>query len=136
MSHSGNRYILVICDYATRYPEAVPLRSIEAKRIAEELVKIFSWVGLPKEVLTDQGSNFISKLLKEIYRLLHIKTLRTSPYHPQKDGLVERFNQTLKALLRRVASEGKDRDKMLPYLLFAYREVPQSSTGFSPFEVL
>ena len=115
----------------------IPLRSIEAERIAEELIKIFSRVGIPKEILTDQGSNFTSRLLAEVYRMLHIQAIRTSPYHPQTDGLVERFNQTLKLLLRKTATiEGQDWDKLLPYLLFAYREVPQASTGFSPFELL
>ena len=136
-SRSGKRFVLVICDYATRYPEAVPLHSIDAEHIAEELVKIFSRVGIPQEILTDQGTNFMSQLLKEVYRLLRIDGVRTSPYHPQTDGLVERFNQTLKNMLRRTAlHEGKDWDKLLPYLLFAYREVPQTSTGFSPFELL
>lgn len=69
--------------------------------------------------------------------MLHIRPIRTTPYHPQTDGLVERFNQTLKSMLRKSAvREGKDWDTLLPYLLFAYREVPQSSTGFSPFELL
>ena len=136
-SRSGKKYILVICDYATRYPEAIALKSIEAECIAEELMKVFARVGVPKEILTDQGSNFTSQLLMELYRLLHIKPIRTSPYHPQTDGLVERFNQTLKAMLRRTADEeGKDWDRLIPYLLFAYREVPQASTGFSPFELL
>jgi transposase InsO family protein len=136
-SNKGNRYILVICDYATRYPEAIPLRSIEAETIAEELVSLFSRVGIPNEILTDQGSNFTSKLLQELYRLLHMRRIQTSPYHLQTDGLVERFNQTLKAMLHKAASaEGKDWDKLIPYLLFAYREVPQDSTGFSPFELL
>ena len=135
--NTGNRFILVICDYATRYPEAVPLRTINAENIAEELVKFFSRVGIPKEILTDQGSNFVSQLLTEIYRLLHIHPIRTTPYHPQTDGLVERFNKTLKSLLRKAAVDvGKDWDKLLTYLLFAYREVPQASTGFSPFELL
>ena len=136
-SRAGNKYILVICDYATRYPEAIPLRSTDAGHVAEELLKVFARVGVPKEILTDQGSNFTSNLLAEVYRLLHIQPIRTSPYHPQTDGLVERFNQTLKAMLRRaVKEEGKDWDKLVPYVLFAYREVPQSSTGFSPFELL
>ena len=78
----------------------------------------------------------MSKLLAELYNLLHIHPIRTSPYHPQTDGLVKRFNGTLKSMLRKTALEGKDWDKLLPYLLFAYREVPQATTGFSPFELM
>jgi len=79
----------------------------------------------------------MSQLLKELYNSLHISQIRTLPYHPQTDGLVERFNKTLKSMLRRLVSkEGKDSDRLLPYVLFAYREVPQSTTGFSPFELL
>lgn len=69
--------------------------------------------------------------------MLGIHPIKTTPYHPQTDGMVERFNQTLKAMLRKFVSEtGSDWDYWLPYLLFAYREVPQSSTGYSPFELL
>ena len=93
--------MFVICDYATRYPEAVALKSIDAVHIAEELVTVFSRVGVPREMLTDQGSNFMSQLLTELYRLLHVHLICTSPYHPQMDGLVEHFNQTLKAMLRK-----------------------------------
>ena len=133
----GNRYILTICDYATRYPEAVAMPSVEATRIARELVNLFSHVGVPDEILTDQGTNFMSSLLEEIYRLLHIKRIRTTPYHPQTDGVVERFNGTLKSMLRKFVSRSqKDWDEYLPYLLFAYREVPQETTGFSPFDLL
>lgn len=136
-SQKGNRFILVVCDYATRYPEAYPLRDVTAKQIAAALLNFFSHVGIPKEVLTDQGPNFMSRTLKQVYQLLGIKRVRTTPYHPQTDGLVERFNQTLKGMLKKFVSEnGKDWDKWLPYLLFAYREVPQASTGFSPFELL
>lgn len=70
-SKAGNNYILVLCDYATRYPEAVPLRSIDAEHVAEECIQIFARVGVPEEILTDQGSNFMSNLLTEVYRLLH-----------------------------------------------------------------
>ncbi len=73
----------------------------------------------------------------DLCRLLRVKQLRTTVYHPQTDGLVERFNQTLKQMLRRVAVEDKrDWDLMLPYVLFGIREVPQASTGFIPFELL
>ena len=61
----------------------------------------------------------------------------TRSYYPQTDGLVERFNKTLKAMLRKIAADDiKNWDKWLPFLLFAYREVPQASTGFAPFELL
>ena len=85
-SRSGNKYVLVLCDYATRYPEAIPLKSIDASHVAEELVKLFARVGIPEEILTDQGTNFTSQLLTEIYHLLHIHPIRTTPYHPQTDG--------------------------------------------------
>ena len=71
-STSDNRYILVVCDYVTRYPEPIPMRNCEAQKIAEELLKIFSSVGIPKEVLTGQGSNFTSKFLFKIYQQLGI----------------------------------------------------------------
>ncbi|XP_032442308.1 uncharacterized protein LOC116734877 [Xiphophorus hellerii] len=136
-SSTGYRYILVICDYATRYPEAFPLRSIKARHVANCLLQFFSRVGIPREILTDCGTNFLSKLLQQVYKLLGIKGLKTTPYHPQTDGLVERYNQTLKNMLRKFVSDtGADWDQWLPYLLFAYREVPQVSTGFSPFELL
>ena len=78
----------------------------------------------------------MSALLQEIYSLLHIKQIRTTPYHPQTDSLVERFNGTLKAMLKKLTSRNKDWNELLPYLLFAYQEVPQESTGFAPFELL
>lgn len=136
-SSSGYRHILVICDYATRYPEAFPLRSFKARQVADCLLQLFSRVGIPKEILTDCGTNFLSKLLQQVYQLLGVKGIKTTPYHPQTDGLVERYNQTLKNMLRKFVSHtGADWDRWLPYLLFAYREVPQASTGFSPFELL
>ena len=96
--------------------------------MAEELVNLFARVGIPQEILTDQGANFMSSLLVELYRLLKVKP------HPQTDGHVERFNGTLKSMLRKAATE--DWDKLIPYQLFAYREVPQASTGFSPFQLV
>ena len=80
-SSSGKRFILVICDYATRYPEAIPLRSIDANRIAKALISFFARVGVPEEILTDQGTNFTSQLMQEVYKLLQIRPIRTTPYH-------------------------------------------------------
>ena len=133
----GHRYILVVCDYATRYPEAFLLRKFTATAVAEQLIEFFSRHGVPREVLTDQGTNFTASLLKELYERLGVKPIKTTPYHPQTDGLVERFNQTLKQMLKKfVEEEGKNWNKLLPYVLFAYREVPQATTGFSPFELV
>ncbi len=90
---SARDHILVIVDYATRYLETVPLR----KAIAQKLFLLSSRVGIPAEILTDQGTPFISRLMADLCRLLKVKQLRTAVYHPQMDGLVERFNQTLNA---------------------------------------
>ena len=133
----GHRYILVMVDYATRYPEALPLRAATAKAVARELMLLFSRVGIAREILTDQGSCFMLRVLKELLSLLQVKQLRTSVYHPQTDELVERFNKTLKHMLKKAMEvDGKNWDQLPPHILFAVREVPQASTGFSPFELL
>ena len=93
----GHRYILTVVDYTTRYPEAAALKNIKTTTVAEALVSIFSRVGIPTEVLTDQGSQFTAKLMKEVSRLLSVKQLTTTPYHPQCNGLVERFNGPLRS---------------------------------------
>ena len=98
---------------------------ISTERIAEALLDIFSRLGFPHEILSDQGSQFTSGLMKEICRLISIKQSFTTPYHPMANGLNERFNGTLKAMLKRMCQERpKDWDRYLPAALFAYREVP------------
>ena len=127
MSASGNRCILTFVDYASRYPEAVPLRSIETTRVAGAMVDVFTRVGIPREILIDQGSQFTSELMHEIRRLLSIRQLTTTPYHPICNGLVERFNGTLKQMLKRLCAEKpRDWDRYIGPLLFAYRETPAS----------
>ena len=136
-TRSGKKYILTIVDYATRYPEAIPLSSIDAETIADALITFFSRVGLPDTILTDQGTNFTSDVVRQVAAMLRIRLITSTPYHQQTDGLVERFNGTLKSMIRRCAHDApRSWDALLPVLLFAYREVPQSSTGFSPFELL
>lgn len=133
----GNRYILTLVDYSTRYPEAVPLKGIETERVAEALVEMFTRIGIPKEILSDMGTQFTSNIMKAVGRLLSINQLTTTPYHPACNGLVEKFNGTLKNMLRKMSTERpKDWDRYIPSLLFAYREVPQESLGFSPFELV
>ena len=137
MTERRNRYILTIVDYATRYPEAIPLPSIEAERVAEALVSVFTRVGIPREMLTDQGSQFTSEVMKHVSKLLSIKQVTTSPYHPIANGLVERFNGSMKQMLKRMCAERpSDWDRYVEPLLFAIRESPQESLGFSPFELL
>ncbi|XP_077127852.1 uncharacterized protein LOC143783335 [Ranitomeya variabilis] len=101
----GHQYILVVMDYATQYTEAVPLRNTSARTIARELVHIFSRTGLRKEILTDQGTPFIFRVIKELCNTLQIIQFRTSVYHPQTGGLVEGFNKTLKAMLKKVVEK-------------------------------
>ena len=136
-TNNGNRFILTVVDYATRYPEAKALKKIDSETVAEALVEIYSRIGIPREVLTDQGKQFTSDLMKEVGRLLSIKQLTTTPYHPSCNGLVERFNGTLKSMLRKLSEEKPTQwDRYIPSLLFAYRDSIQESTGFSPFHLL
>ena len=134
---TGHRYVLTVCDYATRFPEAIPLKTTDSATVAKALIKLFAMVGIPKEILTDCGANFTGRLMRDLYDRLGIKPIKTSPYRPQTDGLVERFNGTMKQMLRRVLQKFDAQwDRALPYLMFAYREIPQETTGFFPFELL
>ena len=136
-SEDGHRYILTFVDFATRYPEAVPLKNIDTETVAEALVDIFSRLGVPEEILSDLGTQFVSECMKEVTRLLSIKQLITTPYHPMCNGLTEKFNGTMKSMLKRLCSEQpRQWHRYINPLLFAYREVPQESTGSSPFELL
>ncbi len=133
----GFRYILTIVDYGTRFPEAVPLKSTSSQDVADALLGVFARVGIPNELLTDRGANFCGELMVHLQRMLGIAPLKTSAYHPQTDGMVERYNSTLKSGLRKYVEKFRGEwDKAIPLLLFAYREVPCETTGFSPFELL
>ena len=132
-SDQGHRYILTLVDYATRYPEAVPLKNIDTETVAEALIDLYSRLGVPEEVLSDLGTQFISDCMQEVSRLLLIKRLTTTPYHPICNGLVERFNGTLKKMLKRLCSkQPRQWHRFINPLLFAYR----GPAGFSPFEMI
>ncbi|KAJ1195759.1 hypothetical protein NDU88_005027 [Pleurodeles waltl] len=134
---SGNRFILVVVDHATGYPEAIPLRTTTAPAVAKALLGIFSRVGFPKEVVSDRGRNCMSTYLKAMWKECGVTYKFTTPYHPQTNGLVERFNKTLKGMIMGLPEKLRRRwDVLLPCLLFAYREVPQKGRGFNPFKLL
>ena len=136
-SDKKSRYILTMIDYATRYPEAVALPSIETERVAEALIAMFSRVGIPSEMLMEHESRVTIEVMNEVSRLLSLQQLTTIPYRPYSKGPVERFHAMLKrVLLTMCAERPNDWDKYLPALLFAVREIPQESLGFSPFELL
>ncbi|MES9883736.1 MAG: DDE-type integrase/transposase/recombinase [Sedimenticola sp.] len=133
-SKDGNRYILVISDYFTKWTEAYALPNHRAKTVAKTLVDEFICrYGAPMIIHSDQGSDFESKLFKEVCVLLAIKKTRTTPYHPQSDGQVERFNRTLLDMLsKHVQEDQTDWDIHIPHVMMAYRSSEQDSTKFSP----
>ncbi|XP_076041857.1 uncharacterized protein LOC143025739 [Oratosquilla oratoria] len=134
---SGNEYILTLMDTFSRYPEAIPLRRVHAKVVLQELIKFFTRWGLPRELQTDQGSVFLSKEVMQGLGALGIVKVTSSAYHPQSQGALERYHQTLKSMLRKWCLENhKGWDQALPYLLFAVREVPNESLGLSPFDMV
>jgi hypothetical protein len=136
-SERGHRFILVVVDFATRYPEAIALKRIDTATVAEALWGIWTRVGVPERVLSDNGTQFTSEMMKETLQLLSVHQDHTTPYHAQCNGAVERFNGTLKTMLKRMCIDHpREWDRYLPAVLFAYREVPHASSGFSPFELL
>ena len=122
---------------STRFPEGIPLRNIKTKSIVKAVIKIFTFVGFPKSVQSDQGSNFMSGIFQHAMRKLGIKQNRSSAYHPESQGALERFHQTLKNMIRSYCFDTeKDWDECIHLLLFAVRESVQESLGFSPFELV
>ena len=137
-TEQGNKYILVVADYFTKWTEAFPLQDQTAKTTAETLVnEVIMRFGMPIVLHSDQGRNFESALVREVCKLLGIRKSRTTAYHPQGDGLVERMNMTLvESLSKYVDTNQKDWDKWMATVLFAYCTSAQSSTGYSPYELL
>ena len=138
VTNDGNRYIIVFSDYYTRWPEAFAMPSIEAPRVAQLLVdEILARHGAPRTLLSDRGSNFLSSIVTEVCRIMDTRKLHTTAYHPQTDGLVERFNGTLaEGLSMYVSTNQKDWDRHIPMILFAYRVSPNATTHESPFYLL
>ena len=136
-SKSGNQYLLTIMCKSTRFPEAIPLRNITTKNVVKALTKFFCFVGVPKSCQHDQGTNFMSTVFKQVMYELGIQDDCSTAYHPESQGALERFHQTLKSMLKKYCFQYiKDWDEGVHYVLFAAREAVQESLGFSPFELI
>lgn len=129
VTSSGNKHVLVFQDYFIRYSYAIPDQ--KTHRIVDILVReIVPVFGVPESLLSDRGTNLLSHLMTGVCKALG---LNTTAYHPQCDGLVERFNRTLKAMLRKHSSRfGNEWDRHLYGVLWAYRNTPHESTGEKP----
>ncbi|GFY29442.1 retrovirus-related Pol polyprotein from transposon 412 [Trichonephila clavipes] len=135
---SGNKYLLVVMDYFTKWPEVYPIPDQEAPTVAEAVVQ--HWIsryGVPLQLHSDQGRNFVSAVLKGVCELLGIDKTKTTPLHPQSDGMVERFNRTiLNNLSLMVSKNQQDWDQKVPLFLLAYRSAVHETTGYSPSQML
>ena len=133
----GNRYILVVGDYFTKWYEAFPLPDIRAETVAGYFVNGFVCrYGAPHSLHTDQGAQFKSNLFKSLCTMLDIHKTRTTPYHPQSDGLIERFNRTLERILATTINDHQDWDLYLQRALLAYRMSVNDTTSFTPHRLM
>ena len=134
----GNCYVVVFTDYFTKWPEAFAVADQTAETIARLFAEeIICRHGIPEELLSDRRANFLSNLVLELCKILGVKKINTSGYHPQTDGMVERFNSTLTSMIAKSCDiRDRDWDDHLPFLLFAYRASAQDSTKESPFFLL
>ncbi|GFW06995.1 transposon Tf2-11 polyprotein [Trichonephila clavipes] len=137
-SAHGNKWIIVCTDYSTRYAitKALPTAVVAeiAKFLLEEIVLRH---GAPRVIITDRGAVFRSRLVSSLVDLCNIDHRFTTAYHPQTNGLTERFNKTLADLLSMyVDVEQKNWDEILPFVTFAYNTAKQETTGFTPFYLL
>jgi len=136
-SRRGNKYILVVTDYLTKWPEAKALREATAEKTAEFLYKeIICRHGCPKTIQSDRGTHFNNKLIKQLCDKFRIKQQLSSPYHPQSNGLVERFNRTLCEALAKTLEDEKQWDEHIEAVLFAYRTNKHSITKRTPFYMM
>ena len=121
---------------SSRWPEAIPLKSITARAVAEGMMQVFARTGIPLQLLTDQGSQFVGSLVAHMCKDLQIDKIKTAPYHPECNGVVERMHGTLGAMLTKAAALGLDWVGQVPFALFALRSSPNRDTQFSPFQLV
>ena len=131
---SGNHHMVVFQDFLTKWPLVFPVPDQKAVRLvkllSEEVIPLF---GVSEALLSDRGTNLMSTLMLDICKKLGIRKVNTTAYHPECNGMVKRFNRTLKTALRKhAATFGSQWDQYLSGILFAYRNVPHDSIGEKP----
>lgn len=133
-SASGNRYITVVMDYFSKWPEAFATPDQTAETVIEGLVdNVITRFGVPFQLHSDQGRNFEATVFRGVLERLGVEKTRTTPLHPQSDGMVERFNRTLLNYLSKfVDGNQRNWDKLLPLALMSYRSAQHDATGFTP----
>src|ERR671938_659907 len=133
-TESGNRYIIVATDYFTKWPEAKATSEATAKEAVKFIYEnIICTHGIPKKITTDRGTHFNNQLMKELTEKFRIKHNLSTPYHPETNGLVERFNKTIGKALAKLSDQTPEWESNIPPILFAYRTSKHNSTGITPF---
>ena len=135
---TGNKFIVVVADYFTKWTEAYAVPNHKAETIANKVIQeYFNRFGLPEIIHSDQGRDFESNLFQEMCQILEIQKTRTTPWHPQSDGMVERFNRTLETLLRQCVDDNqKNWDTQLSFCCAAYRSALHSTTAHTPNQLM
>ena len=128
----GAKYLFTYVCLASRWPDAIPMRTASASEAAQCFIEVISRTGIPLRVLSDRGCIFLSKLMTDVCEMLGIDKLATSPYRPQSNGVVERMHGSLKPMLSKAVDAGVDWVDFLPLALFALRQVPNRDLGYSP----
>ena len=137
LSKTGNRFILTLVCTSSLWAEAVPLKRITTTHVTEAMLQVFTRIGFPREILTDNAQSFTGKLAQEVYSAFKAQHISIAPYRPATNGSCERFNQTLMGILRKIVNDRtQDWDKFIPAALFAYRQIPTRQTGFSPASMI
>jgi len=130
----GNKYILVITDYLTKWPEAKALPEATAENVVEFIYRdIICRHGCPGVILSNRGTHFKNKLVDGLCEKFKIKHKLSSPYHSQTNRLVERFNRTLCETLAKISEEENQWDEHIEPALFAYRMIKHGTTKKTPF---
>lgn len=138
LTENGNKYLLTIHDNLTKFSQAYPIANQEAETVAKVFVNEFICkFGLPKKILTDQGTNFTSNLFSSISKLFKLKHIQTTAYRPESNGALERTHHTLIQYLRHYINDKQtDWDEWIPMAIFAYNTTVHSTTKFTPYELV